>query len=199
MQLFIVDAVRTSDCRCHVYTRISKYVTKYVSSFYIAILSRTVSRPTELLCFLPFILNSDTNNKEHIFVVFSGTEGAASYSITSVITCGTITIKCLVSRHKFVHFRVQRAVVSVAGSVTEVTWFNNRRWDRYTLSPSQPMKDAFHSVKRFLCCDNVRRMKQLEAKPPINELWGLPCKGVWTPESSRAQHDIQATKLYKYE
>jgi hypothetical protein len=33
----------------------------------------------------------------------------------------------LVFRHKFEYFRVQWTVVPVGGSVTEVTWFNNRR------------------------------------------------------------------------
>jgi len=64
--------------------------------------------------------------KEHISATFSGIQGAVPYAVASAITGETITIKYPVFLHKFVHFRIQRTIVSTVGSVTEVTRFNNR-------------------------------------------------------------------------
>jgi hypothetical protein len=120
-------------------------------------------------------LSSDSNN---ISFAFSGTEGAASYCTTSAITCGAITIKRLVFRHKFVHFRVQRAVASVAGSVTEVTWFNNRSGDRYALSPSQRVKDTFHSVNTLRAAGSENAKSKCKVVPVLNELNTTPWRSM---------------------
>jgi len=73
--------------------------------------------------------------KEHISATFSGIQGAVPYAVASAITGETITIKYPVFLHKFVHFRIQRTIVSTVGSVTEVTRFNNRGWERLEHEP----------------------------------------------------------------
>jgi hypothetical protein len=75
------------------------FITKYVSGVYIAVLSRPLLMDVQNdpISF-PLRSSSDSDNKEHISFAVSSRTGAASCSITSDITCGTITIKRLASR-----------------------------------------------------------------------------------------------------